>query len=492
MRRFRIFYLLGIMLLFMALAMFLSALWAVAEQGADRIAFLKAIGVTAVVGLALFLLFSRGRRKELSLVENITLVALAWFVAGVFGALPYHFYGLFDGNFLDAYFEAVSGLTTTGATLIEDIEVLPGGLLLWRSFTQWLGGMGIIVLFLAILPRFGFRTMNMFKAEIPGPMAERIVPRVVETARRLWLIYVFLTFCEMVLLMICGLSFYDSLCHALTTMPTGGFSTYNASIAGLNNPAAEVVIIFFMFLAGVNFVLYFRLMRGDFNVYKNPELKFYTMIIIGAIVLVTANILNQVDGGFFKALRDASFQVVSIVTTTGYATADFDAWPFFSRTLLLIFMFLGACGGSTGGSVKQIRWMLMIKYTLRELYRVVHPSAVSSVKVGDQNVSEEILRAVMGFGFLYITLTVLATLALNAMGLNLDTAFSAVAASIGNVGPGLDQVGPTLTYVIVPPAGKALLAVLMVVGRLEIYTVLVIFLPESRRLWKRLVMNENH
>ena len=483
MRRFRIFYLIGIMLLFLALTMFLSALWSIAEQGPDRAAFLKAIVITALVGAVLYWFFSHSRGGELNIAENFTLVALAWFIAGIFGALPYHFFGVFNGNYLHAFFEAVSGFTTTGATLIEDIESLPRGLLLWRGFTQWLGGMGIIVLFLAILPKFGFRSMTMFKAEIPGPVAERVVPRVVETARRLWLIYVAFTLVQILLLLACGISFFDAMAHAFTTMPTGGFSTYNASIAAFNNPLAEIVIIFFMLFAGINFVLYFRLIRGDYKIFKNPELRFYLAVIAAGIVLITVNTYDYTTGNFLTTLRQSAFQVVSITTTTGYATANFDAWPNFSRLLLLLLMFLGACGGSTGGAMKQVRWMMMIKYSFRELYRLIHPSAISSIKLGDYHVNEDVLRLCMGFGFLYISLTALATLILAAMGLDLETAFSAVAATIGNVGPGLAGVGPQNTYQVIPSAGKALLAVMMIIGRLEIYTVLVIFLPESRRLW---------
>jgi len=484
-RRFRIFYLIGIMLMFLALTMLFSALWSFAEQGPDRIAFLQAILLTAAVGFILYLFFSPSRGKELSIVENFTLVSLAWFIAGVFGALPYHFYGVFEGNYLHAFFESISGITTTGATLIEDIEVLPRGLLLWRSFTQWLGGMGIIVLFIAILPKFGFRSMTMFKAELPGPVAERIVPRVAATARHLWLIYVGLSFMQIILLMFCGLNFYDSLSHALTTMPTGGFSPYNASIAALNNPMAEIVIIFFMLFAGINFVIYFRIIQGDFKVFKNPELRFYLAVIIAAITLVTFNTFEHAAGGDFSlALRQSAFQVVSITTTTGYATTDFDSWHNFSRLLLLMLMFFGACGSSTGGSIKQVRWMLMAKFAFREIHRVIHPSAVSSVKLGKQSIGEEVLLTTMGFGFLYLLITALSTLALAFMGLDTETAFSAVAATIGNVGPGLGGVGPAETYQVIPPAGQFLLPVLMVIGRLEIFTVLVIFLPESRRIWR--------
>ncbi len=448
MSRFRIFYLLGIMLLFLALMMLIASFWSLGEQGPDRMAFLKAILLTAGVGFFLFKLFSGATRKELSLVENFTLVALAWFVAGIFGALPFHYFGLFDGSFIDAYFEAVSGFTTTGATLLDDIENIPRGLLLWRALTQWLGGMGIIVLFLAILPRFGFRSMTMFKAELPGPIAERLVPRVVETARRLWFIYVVLNLSEIILLIICGLDFFDAPTHSFTTMPTGGFSTYTSSIAAFNNPAAEIVFTLFMFLAGANFVLYFRLIRGDFSIHRNPELCFYTAVTALAVILITADIYNLCEGEIFAALRLAAFQVVSIITTTGYATTNFDAWHHFSCVLLLGLMFIGVCGGSNGGAIKQVRVMLMLKFSIRELSNLVHPSAISSIKLGDQNLSEEVLRPIMGFGFLYFALTVFATLILNGLGLDFETSLSAVAATIGNVGPGLAGVGPLHTIPI--------------------------------------------
>ncbi len=490
MRHFRLFYLIGILLLFLSLSMIIPALWSFIAQTTDRLAFIKAILTTASFGGFFSWYFSKSKSRELSIAENFTLVALAWFIAGVFGALPFHFYGVFNGSFIDAFFESVSGFTTTGATLIADVESLPRGLLLWRAFTQWLGGMGIIVLFLAILPRFGFRSMTMFKAEIPGPIAERVVPRVVETARRLWLIYVSLTVAQIILLMICGISFFDSLAHALTTMPTGGFSTYNASIAAFNNPAAEIVIIIFMLFAGINFVLLFRLFRGDFKITRDPELRFYLLITGVAILLVTFNLYMRTDGEFLLLLRQSAFQVVSIITTTGFATANFDAWPHFARFFLLAMMFVGACGGSTGGSVKQVRWMLMIRYSFRELYRLVHPSAISSVKLGEHNVSEEILRPVMAFGFFYVLLTALAALALAFMGLDLETALSAVAATIGNVGPGLAAVGPMHTYQVIPPLGKILLSVMMIIGRLEVFTVLIIFLPESRNIWLK-ALREN-
>ena len=263
MRRLRMFYLLGIMLLFLAAMMVLAALWSIGEQEADRPAFLKAVAITAAAGALLCILGYPSRHGQTTLAESFSLVTLAWLLAGFFGGLPFYFYEGFDGTLLDAFFEAVSGFTTTGATLIAPLESLPRGLLFWRALTQWLGGMGIIVLFLAVLPRFGFKGTALYRAELPGPLAERFAPRLAETARWLWLIYVAMTALLALLLALCGLNFYDALAHALTTMPTGGFSPYSASIAALENPAAEVVITIFMFLAGVNFTLYYRLLHGE-------------------------------------------------------------------------------------------------------------------------------------------------------------------------------------------------------------------------------------
>lgn len=484
MHRTRIFYFLGIMLIFLAVMMALSALWSIGEPEGDRTAFLWAILITAGMGALLSTLAYPASREPLSLAESFTLVSLAWLLAGFFGGLPYYFYYGLEGGLVDAFFEAVSGFTTTGATVIADVESLPRGLLFWRSLTQWLGGMGIIVLFLAVLPRFGFRSTTLFKAELPGPVAERFVPRVVETARWLWLIYTGFTIMQTLLLLLCGLSFFDALAHTLTTMPTGGFSTYNASVAALHNPAAEVVIIIFMFLAGVNFIVYFRLLRRDRGALKSEELRFYAIALAAATALVAINIAPTLGKDILLSIRQSAFQVVTVATTTGYADTDFDAWPHFSRMLLFFLMFLGACGGSTGGGIKQIRVLLLFKYARRELLRLVHPSAVASIKVDGQAVPEETLRGVAGFTYLYISLFVLAALALCWMELDFTTAASAAASALGNVGPGLGGVGPRFTYHAVPAAGKMLLSLLMIMGRLEIYTVLVLFLPESRRLFK--------
>lgn len=483
-RDMRILYLLGVMLIFLAVMMALASLWSIGEPHGDRTAFFWAVLVTAGAGVLLCAPAYPSRRKTLSLAESFTLVSLAWLLAGFFGGLPFYFYSGFEGGLVEAFFEAVSGFTTTGATVIADVESLPRGLLFWRSLTQWLGGMGIIVLFLAVLPRFGFRSTALYRAELPGPIADRFVPRVVETARWLWLIYTAFTILQTLLLLLCGLSLFDALAHTLTTMPTGGFSTYNASVAALNNPAAEVVIIIFMFLAGVNFTLYYRLLRGDRGVLKSEELRFYAAVLAAATALIAINIAPTLGRDALLSIRQSAFQVVTIATTTGYASTDFDAWPHFSRMLLFFLMFLGACGGSTGGGIKQIRVLLLLRYARRELLRMVHPSAVASIKLDDQAVSEEMLRGMAGFTFLYILLFVLATLALCWMKLDFTTAASATASALGNVGPGLGLVGPRFTYMGVPPAGKAILSLMMIMGRLEIYTVLVLFLPESRLFFR--------
>lgn len=486
MRRLRICYLLGIMLLCLSATMLISVVWPLLDGGNDLPAFLWSVLITAAAGAVLYRLFLPYRPEQLSLMESFTLVALAWFVAGLCGALPFYLYGLFEGSFLDAFFESISGFTTTGATLIGDVESLPRGLLFWRCFTQWLGGMGIIVLSVAILPRFGFRSPTMFKAELPGPISERMVPRVAETARRLWLIYLALTALQTLLLVLSGVSFFSSLAHALTTMPTGGFSTFNTSVGFLQNPAAEVIITIFMFAAGVNFTLYYRLLKGDLgSVTENEELRFYSFTTVAAIVLICINIYPHLAGSVVETVRLGAFQVVSIVTTTGYATANFDAWPHFARVLLFFLMFMGACGGSTGGAIKQVRLLILFKYAYRELYRLVHPSAVSSIKLGGQPLSEEMMRGVAGFSFLYVMFFVLSTLALSGMGLDFITSASAVASTLGNVGPGLGQVGPMFTYQAIPPAGIALLSIMMILGRLEIYTVLVLLLPAARMFVRR-------
>ena len=478
MRRLHILNIIGTLLLALSGAMLLPALWALIAGTGDFGSIALSAVITAVFGLILRAFFSY--RGDISLIESFILVTLAWLAAAVFGAFPYYIYGVFD-SYLYSFFESISGFTTTGATLIENIESMPPGILLWRSLTQWLGGMGIIVLFVALLPRLGAKGMNLFRAEMPGVFTDRVVPRIADMAKKLWIIYMSLTLLLLILLMVFGSSFFHALNHALTTMPTGGFSTFNDSIAGFGKPAIEIVISIFMLLAGINFALYYQLYRKDYQgFYKNPELKFYLIIVVIAVILVSINISSYY--GLGENLRTSAFQVIAIITTTGYATANFDIWPSFSRLLLLIFMFFGASGGSTAGGMKQVRIILLVKFAFREVNKLIHPSAVSKIKLGSRPVSEEIMRNVLAFSVLYIGFFVAGSLALTAMGLDITTASSAVAATIGNVGPGLGLVGPENTFAAIPPLGLAILCFMMILGRLEIYTVIIFILAEIRRV----------
>lgn len=475
-RHLHVFHFLSYLIMALALVMLICAIWSLLVSEPDAPALFLSALLTGITGLALRLLtpFS----KEINLMESFMLVTLAWVVAGGLGAFPYVFSGVFT-SYLDAFFESISGFTTTGATLIQNIEGTPRGILLWRSFTQWLGGMGIIVMFVALLPQLGYRAMNLFRAEMPGVFTDRVVPRVSEMAKRLWLIYLFLTVLLFILLLLARVPVYHAFNHALTTMPTGGFSTFDASVAGMGNPLVELIITLFMFLAGINFALYYMLIRGGIPHFRDVEFRFYLGMVIISIILVTINISARYD--LADTLRLGAFQVVSIMTTTGYTTADFDAWPALSRALLLVFMFMGGSGGSTAGAMKQIRIIILMKYAYREIARVLHPTAVTAVKLGGRSVSEDILRNVLAFSFLYLFSFALAFLSLSAMGLDLVTAFSAVAACIGNVGPGLGMVGPEFTFQAIPAPGKMLLTFMMVLGRLEIFTVLTFLLLGWRR-----------
>ncbi len=472
-----VIFFLGNLLLALAGFMLVCAFWSLARGEPDFIYLLISVVITGLAGIILRVILPG--KKDISLSGSFTLVALAWILAGLFGALPFYLYGVFD-SYLASFFEAVSGFTTTGATLIEDIESQPEGILLWRSMTQWLGGMGIIVLFVAFLPRMGIRGINLVKAELPGPITDRVVPRVAQMAKWLWIIYFALTVILCIMLLLSGISFFLSINHALTTMPTGGFSPLNDSIAGLGNPPAEIIITVFMIFAGINFALYYMFLKGDYRAFwRNEEFRFFLGMVLVSMIVVSVSLFSFYEVG--EAFRKGCFQVASILTTTGYATADFNGWAPFLRTLLLFFMFIGGMGGSTSGSMKQARLLLLLKVAIREIYRLVHPSSVTSIKLGKKVVSEEVLRNVSGFVFLFLVLHVISTLALSAMGLNLESAFSASIASIGNVGPGLDMVGPEETYQVVPSGGRLLLSLMMIVGRLEIFTVLIFFTSLIRR-----------
>ena len=478
-----ILHILGAFLFFLGLTMLLPIGWSVYFGEGDLKIFILSLLITSAAGAFFYLLFRPGEdRISLSHKEGFIIVTTGWILAAAFGSLPYLLYGVFP-TFGDAFFESMSGFTTTGATVITNIESIPHGILLWRSLTQWLGGMGIIVLSIAVLPLLGVGGMQLYKAELPGPVKDKLKPRIAETARILWIVYVIISTVEFILLLFGGMSVFDSLCHTFTTMATGGFSTSDASITNFHSAYIEAVITVFMLIAGINFSLHYSILTGDFKTFfKNSELRFFLGVAIIATIIVTLNLRLNLFDETAKSFRYASFQVVSILSTTGYTTDNFAGWPALSKITLLLLMFVGGSAGSTGGSIKCLRILLIIKHGYKELYRMVHPHAVTTVKLGKDIVSAEIMESIWGFFILYLSVTVIATLIMSFLGVDMMTAFSSVAATIGNVGPGFGMVGPASTYSEIPYTGKWLLSFCMLVGRLEIYTVIVLLIPE---FWKK-------
>lgn len=470
----------GTLLIFLGLFMLLPAGFSLYYRGDDLTAILISAGISVAVGLALRLGFRLN--GDLRIKDSYATVSLGWILAAFFGALPFYLSG-YIRSLTDAIFESMSGFTTTGASILSDVEALPHGLLLWRSLTQWLGGMGIIVLSLAILPLLGVGGMQLFKAEIPGPVPDKLRPRLQETAKILWGVYALLSLVEVLLLLAGRMSLFDSLCHTFTTMATGGFSTKNASIAYFHSLYIEAVIIFFMFIAGTNFSLHYHGVRGRLSAYwKSEEFRFYLGFVAGGVVLATLVNLLAGSAGLFGAMRQSSFQVVSIMTTTGFATVDFGRWAPAGQMVLLLLMFFGGCAGSTGGSLKILRVMILLKQGRVELKKLLHPHAVLPVRVDGRVVSPQVVSNVLAFVFLYFIIFVAASLAMSLLGLDLVSAFSSVAATLGNVGPGLGLVGPSANYLFIPTAGKWLLVFCMLAGRLEIYTLLILL---TRDFWQK-------
>ncbi len=476
-----VFNIIGILILFLGLSMAVPAGVSVVFQDGSTRALVLSMIIAAGVGLVVFLT-TRGREEmRLGHRDGLAVVTLGWAVAGLVGTLPYLLSGAIPG-FTNAYFESLSGFTTTGASILQDIESLPQGILLWRSLTQWFGGMGIIVLSVAILPFLGIGGMQLYKAEVPSPVVDKLKPRISETAKILWKIYILFTGVEILLLLGGGMSLFESVCHALCTMPTGGFSPMNAGMAHYDSAYLEGVVLVFMLLAGVNFSLHYRFIKGEVAVFtRNPEFRVFLGLFVFFALTVTLDIHGSVYSSLSEAFRYASFQVGSILTTTGFATADFDRWPAYSRQILVLCMFIGGMAGSTGGGIKVMRIMLLVKHAHREIRRIIHPHAVLSVKLDDRPVPDQVLNSVWGFFLLFLGLFISSALILAAMGLDLITAVSAVAASIGNIGPGLGEVGPVRNYFGIPDAGKWVLILCMLLGRLEIYTVIVMLVPEYWR-----------
>ena len=542
---------LGVLLVALGATLVVPAVVGLAYGEAAWTAFAGVAGASALVGGALWKLFKP--EDEIRVREGFAIVALAWFVLSLVGALPWVLTGTLD-RFADAFFEVMSGFTTTGATILGGadtpaIEAVGNSFLLWRSLTHWLGGMGIIVLTIAVLPMLGVGGMQLFKAEVPGPSADKLTPRVTETAKRLWAIYVILTALEVVALLP-AMSFFDAVNHAMATLATGGFSTENGSVGQYDSAYIDWVITVFMVLAGMNFALHYRLLHRDWHATNNEELKVYFAIIVGATVfltlvlwtptgdllpapvtldgeVVTQQIVDEVTsegatidelqtedaqrvGGddmgagmeaaealatreergrtvlrydsFPDALRYGAFQAASIITTTGFGTADYEVWPPLALVILFALFFVGGMAGSTGGGVKVVRVLLILKNSFRELRQLVHPQAILPIRLDHRVVPEGIIRNVLSFVVFYLGLIGLGTLMMGFLGLDIWSAFSATFSCVGNVGPAFGAMGPTENYTHVPTAGKWILSLLMMAGRLEIFTVLLLFTPG---FWKR-------
>jgi trk system potassium uptake protein TrkH len=471
----------GVLTLFFGLTMIFPLLVGLYYRDASLIPLVKSMGITVAAGSILYLIFFKAKAEVISQREGMAIVAVGWTAVGLFGAIPFY---LGDGyfTFTDAVFESVSGFTTTGASVLTNIEAVSKGLLFWRSFIQWLGGMGIIVLSVAILPFLGVGGMQLYKAEVPSPVPDKLKPRIRDTAMILWKVYALISVAEVVLLMLGGMSLFEALCHTFTTMPTGGFSTKNTSVAHYNSVYFDGVFMFFMLLAGINFSLHYQMIRGKpLAFWRDSECRFFLGAVAILTIVVSLDVFRTVYDTIGDALRYGAFQVVSIVTTTGYVTADYGQWPAMSQLILLMCMFLGASAGSTGGGMKCLRIMLCFKYCYKELFSLIHPRAVTHIKIGGKTVPEDVMRSVLGFLALYVGLFALSSVVLAGLGVDFTTSFSAVAATIGNIGPGFGAVGPVENFAGIPAAGKWLLVWCMLLGRLEIFTVIILLVPEFWR-----------
>ncbi|MBA3391202.1 MAG: TrkH family potassium uptake protein [Deltaproteobacteria bacterium] len=416
--------------------------------------------------------------------RGLSRVVLGWLIIVFITAVSYRLSGAFE-SFAECFFESMSGYTTMGATVANDIEALPTSVLFMRSLSHWIGGMGIIVLTVAILPELAVGGMQLFAAESTGLDAEKLAPRISATARRLWVIYVGITLAETLLLVVAGMSVFDAVNHAMSTIATGGFSTKNASIGAYDSIAIELIVLVFMFLAGISFTLQFRVLanRDARPLLKSPEVRLYTILTLGAIVLLSIDTLAR--GPFddvFEALRKASFQAVAIITTTGFGTADFDLWPELSRLVLVLLMFVGGCAGSTAGGFKVVRFYVVMEYAFVQLRRLVRPRLVQPLQLGDRSISRETTEAILGFFLLYFMVLVACSLAMTALGLDIVSGTTASISALNSIGPGLGSVGAAENFDAVPEVGLYVLSFAMLLGRLEIYTVLVLF---SRHFWRR-------
>lgn len=470
---------LGSILLVEALLLLFPLLVSILYSESSYLSFIVTIILMVITGWVL-----KNIKTDTNVIktrEGFAIVSFGWIAASFFGCLPFILSGAIPSP-VDAFFETVSGLTTTGASILTDIESLPKGILFWRSFTHWIGGMGILVFTVALLPAVGAGGFQIFKAESPGPISDKIAPRIKDTAKILYVTYIIITVVETVLLLLGGLSLYDALVHTFGTVGTGGFSSHNTSIAAFNSTYVYMVISLFMLMSGMNFSLYYELFRGRFkNFIKDQELRFYLLVVGGSILLITINLYGSIYASAGESLKQSIFQVISITTTTGYATADFDTWPTFSKMILFVLMFAGGCAGSTGGSIKQIRLLLIIKLMRREFQKIFHPRAMIPLKINDRSIPSDVTANVTSFLALYLGLFVFGTIVVSLEDISMVTAASSVAATLGNIGPGFELVGATQNYQFFSNPTKLLLSFFMLAGRLELFTIITLLSPSFWR-----------
>ncbi len=468
---------LGIILIIESSLMLPSLLMSFKEGMETFNSFLFTIIIGYILGFILAKLSEKS--KQIRVREGLAIVTLGWIVASIIGALPLYISGAVP-SYIDCLFEIVSGFTTTGATIISNVEILPNSILFWRSLTHWIGGMGILVFTVSLLPALGIGGFQIFKAESPGPIAGKIAPRIKDTANILYRTYFAITILEIIFLLFGGMSLFDSLVYTFGTVGTGGFATKNSSVGFYNSTYIHIVIGTFMILSGVNFSLYYSLFQGKVkDIRENDELKYYIGIIVVATILIGLNLYFSGYGKMGISLRDSYFQVGSLMTTTGYSTADFNLWPSFSKGILFLLMFIGASAGSTAGGMKVIRLVVVLKLIKREFTKMFHPRAIVPIKVNGKIMNRDLIESILGFMGLYMIIFVIGTLFVSLDDVDLFTASSSVVATLSNIGPGFELVGPTSNFGFYSPFTKIILTLFMLMGRLELFTFLALFTPKS-------------
>lgn len=471
---------LGIVLFWEAILMIPSLLISIMDNSYEVKAFIIAIAATALTGFVLTRF--KVNRTEMRKREGYAAVALIWLAMSLFGALPFYISGSIP-SYIDALFETVSGFTTTGSSIVRNIEIMPRGLLFWRSFTHWIGGMGVLVFAVAFVPSIGGRPVFLTRAESPGPIPGKLVPKIGESSKILYMIYAVMTAVLILLLIIAGMPVFNSFIYAFGTAGTGGFAMDALSVGAYNNPWIDWIITIGMFLFGINFTLYFLLIKKDWkSVLKNEEFRLYVFYVLLAIFAVVINVMHKFNNNFWEALRHSAFTVSSLVTTTGYATTDYNLWPMFSKSVLLTLMLFGACAGSTGGGIKSIRILVLFKSLFYEIKHTIHPKSVQKIKVDNKSIDEDTLKSIMIFFVAYIVIIIFSVIIVALDNFDFMTSFSAVIATVSNIGPGFEVVGPMGNFADFSILSKITLISNMILGRLEIIPVIVLFSPV---VWKR-------